>query len=76
MKYDKKRYQRRNCIEIMFGRLRTCADCYPIRPMPGNFLVDERLLPGAGRGPGQPSTGFETQLVWSLADLQVVASAS
>jgi transposase len=43
VKYDKKRYQRRNCIEIMFGRLRTGADCHPIRPMPGNFPLHYRL---------------------------------
>ena len=34
VKYDKRRYKRRNRIEIMFGRLKDWRRGNPIRPMP------------------------------------------
>ncbi len=40
IKYDKRRYRRRNRIEIMFGRLQGLAPRrYPLRPLPHRLLL-------------------------------------
>ena len=45
VKYDKRRYKRRNLIEIMFGRLKDAEGRNPIRQMLRNLALRHRHRP-------------------------------